>query len=48
VRTGVKLDGAAPAVAAPPPLLGQHTQAILAELGYDDGAIAALKHEGAI
>ena len=31
-----------------PPLLGQHTLDILSELGYDPGAIAALKSEGAI
>ncbi|HEX3687980.1 MAG TPA: CoA transferase, partial [Gaiellaceae bacterium] len=27
---------------SPPPLLGQHTQEVLAELGYDDGQIEAL------
>jgi CoA:oxalate CoA-transferase len=48
LRTGVKLDGAVPAVQAPPPTLGQHTCEILAELGYDEGAIDALKKEGAI
>jgi len=48
LRTGIKLDGTAPAVDAPPPTLGQHTHEILAELGYDDGAIAALKQEGTI
>jgi len=48
LRTGIKLDGAAPAVDTPPPSLGQHTHEILAELGYDDGAIAALKQEGTI
>jgi crotonobetainyl-CoA:carnitine CoA-transferase CaiB-like acyl-CoA transferase len=48
LRTGVKLDGVAPAVGAPPPTLGQHTREILAGLGYDDGAIAALHREGAI
>ncbi|WP_292937992.1 CaiB/BaiF CoA-transferase family protein [Noviherbaspirillum sp.] len=30
------------------PALGEHTEAILAELGYDDKAIAALKQEKAI
>lgn len=34
---------------APPPMLGQHTSAILKErLGYDDARIAALKASGAI
>jgi crotonobetainyl-CoA:carnitine CoA-transferase CaiB-like acyl-CoA transferase len=48
LRTGVKLDGAAPAVDAPPPMLGQHTREILADLGYDDAAVSALHAEGAI
>ena len=48
LRTGIKLDGHAPAVDAPPPTLGQHTEAILAELGYDAAAIAVLKEEGAV
>jgi CoA:oxalate CoA-transferase len=48
LRTGVKLDGAAPAVDGPPPTLGQHTREILADLGYDDAAVAALHAEGAI
>lgn len=48
LRTGIKLDGAAPAVATPPPTLGQHTREILAELGYDDAAMAALHAEGAL
>jgi crotonobetainyl-CoA:carnitine CoA-transferase CaiB-like acyl-CoA transferase len=48
VRTGFKLNGASPAVAAPPPLLGQHTDEILAELGYDAAQINALKTEQAV
>ena len=30
-------------VRTPPPVLGQHTDAMLREIGYDDGAIAALR-----
>jgi itaconate CoA-transferase len=30
------------------PALGQHTQAILAELGYSDSAIAQLKAQGVV
>lgn len=33
---------------AAPPLLGQHTDAILKGLGYDDATIAALKDSGAV
>lgn len=32
----------------PPPLLGEHTDAVLAELGYDAGAIARLRKDGAV
>lgn len=45
VRTGFKLNGEAPAVATPPPRLGEHTDAILAELGYDAAAVQGLKQE---
>ena len=48
LRTGIKLDGQAPAVTAPPPTLGQHTQDILRELGYDEAAVAAFQAEGSI
>ena len=42
VRSPIGLDGAYPTASAAPPLLGQHTDEVLAELGYDDGARAAL------
>jgi CoA:oxalate CoA-transferase len=46
LRTGVKLDGAAPAVTTPPPTLGQHTREILAELGFGPAEIDAMVAEG--
>lgn len=48
VGIGAKLDGVAPSVDAPPPTLGEHTNDILTELGYDTVQISALKEEGAI
>lgn len=48
VRTGVKIDGEAPAVDAPPPLLGQDNDSVFGELGLTAAEIADLKEEGAI
>lgn len=48
VRTGFKLDGEAPAVDTPPPMLGQHSDEILAELGCSAEEIAALRAANAI
>jgi formyl-CoA transferase len=48
VTTGMKLDGAAPAVEAPPPELGQDNEAIWGELGLGPEEIAELKERGAI
>ena len=47
VRTGFKLNGEAPSVDTPPPLLGEHTAAVLAELGYSSQEIEALAREQA-
>ena len=47
-RIGVKLDGVPPSVDAPPPRLGEHTDAILADLGLSSAEIAALRERGAL
>ena len=48
LRTGVKLDGAAPAVEAPPPTLGADNAEIYGALGLSVTEIETLKREGAI
>jgi crotonobetainyl-CoA:carnitine CoA-transferase CaiB-like acyl-CoA transferase len=37
------LGGQRPGIRLQPPLLGEHTEALLREVGYDDAAITALK-----
>ncbi len=48
LRTGIKVDGAAPKVDRPPPRLGEHSSALLAELGYSAAEIDRLAEEKAI
>jgi crotonobetainyl-CoA:carnitine CoA-transferase CaiB-like acyl-CoA transferase len=42
------IDGVKPRPRRAPPLLGEHTDEILAELGYDDRAVVALREAGAV
>lgn len=48
VGNGVRVDDNPCAPASTPPLLGEHTDDLLRELGYDDAAIAELREEGAV
>lgn len=45
---GFTVDGQPATPTRPPPTLGAHSREILAELGYDDAAIAALQASGAL
>jgi formyl-CoA transferase len=47
LRIGAMIDGARPAVNAPPPELGADTREILHELGFDDAEIETMRAEGA-
>ncbi|HET9976340.1 MAG TPA: CaiB/BaiF CoA-transferase family protein [Burkholderiaceae bacterium] len=48
VASPMKLSATPPALRHAPPLLGQHTDQVLAEAGFDDGEIAALRDRGVI
>jgi CoA:oxalate CoA-transferase len=48
VRTGFKVNGEAPRVDMPPPQLGQHSDEILAELGYGAADIETLRTQKAV
>jgi crotonobetainyl-CoA:carnitine CoA-transferase CaiB-like acyl-CoA transferase len=44
----LRLSASPPRAPSPAPALGEHTEAILRELGYDSQAIGALRRDGAI
>jgi crotonobetainyl-CoA:carnitine CoA-transferase CaiB-like acyl-CoA transferase len=44
----VRLDATPAAVRRHPPLLGEHTDDVLRELGYDESEISALRRDGAV
>lgn len=48
VRTGIKINGNAPAVDDPPPSLGEHNDEIWSELGLRSDEIDALRNAGTI
>jgi crotonobetainyl-CoA:carnitine CoA-transferase CaiB-like acyl-CoA transferase len=48
LRTGIKMDGDAPSVNAPPPELGQDNQDILSSLGFSNDEIDNLAKEGVL
>src|SRR3546814_7670560 len=47
-RSPVKFSDTPGRLRRPPPMLGEHSEEILAELGYDGGAIDAMRADGAI
>ena len=46
--TPIKLSDTPGSIRTPPPTLGQHTDAVLGELGYDQDMIVSLKTSGAM
>jgi crotonobetainyl-CoA:carnitine CoA-transferase CaiB-like acyl-CoA transferase len=48
LNAGFRLDDAPLAADRAPPELGQDTNALLAELGYDETEIAQMRRDGAI
>jgi crotonobetainyl-CoA:carnitine CoA-transferase CaiB-like acyl-CoA transferase len=45
---GFKMPGKDPAIDRPPPVLGEHTEEVLGDLGYSAEAIAAFRQQGVV
>ena len=48
IGSPVKLSDAPPTLRTPPAMLGEHTDAVLRDLGYTPGDIASLRSQGVI
>ena len=48
IGNAVDMNRTPPRIDAPPPMLGEHTEEILASLGYDGAALVELRGQGAI
>ena len=48
IASAVEIDGSLPVVRHVPPLLGEHTEELLAELGYDADAVAGFERDGVV
>ena len=48
IGPAVKFEGTKMQVRRKPPLLGEHTDEVLAEMGYDEAGTKQLRHEGVV
>lgn len=48
IGNAVDMSRTPPSIDRPPPMLGEHTEEVLASLGYDSGKISMLRTQGAI
>lgn len=48
VNTPVKYSESEPGIRTPPPILGEHTDEVLGELGYSGEEIGRLRREGVV
>ena len=48
LSSAIRMSETPPAIRLPPPMLGENSEEILAALGYEAAAVAALKKGGVI